>query len=557
MFIWELVHLLSIFFEPLYPNSRKVRETKKTLSLPEKMEAIQRNFGGYFGDLEPAREVLGKLQDAEMLQQDLISTKDLILKALEVPENPTETRYLLLLTKNNAALRIIEEHDLIEAHHSVIYGSSFPHDQEYTQICSNINRIKIAMEMGQTVILSNLDNLYESLYDALNQNYMSIGDNRYVDLGLGTHRVKCRVHPNFRMIVVAEDKDVWEKFPIPLINRLEKHYLGMETLLSPAQNDLVQKLKQWIDSFSQVKFQQHERKQQFVAQDVFIGFHSDALASLVLRVSKYLESDNDVIEAAKKLLLNVAAPDAIARLSETNLDGKETEEICGLYYKSHFATLADSIRACAFENKQTSDIEIPMLFITTQSRLLTKEGKDSLENSLRIPVKILPLQQMNTEKQFQDKVKEFLTTKGPKVLLVQAQLLNQDEGSLIDCARFVIQNQISGNISNSDNQNCCIAIVLQTPRIRGGGTFVGLPGHPWQAFHVDELRGDPNKLVIQNLRGKSLADIIDLKLVDMDQLMEEAIPKAVSLTQSERVKRRLEILLNDDSSIKEPLKVYF
>ena len=94
-------------------------------------------------------------------------------------------------------------------------------------------------------------------------------------------------------------------------------------------------------------------------------------------------------------------------------------------------------------------------------------------------------------------------------------------------------------------------------RIRGGGTFVGLPGHPWQAFHVDELRGDPNKLVIQNLRGKSLSEIIDLGLVDMDQLMEEAIPKAVSLTQSERVKRRLEILLNDDSSIKEPLKVYF
>ena len=126
------------------------------------MEAIQRNFGGYFGDLQPAREVLSKLQDAEMIQLDMISSKDLILKALEVPENPTETRYLLLLTKNNAALRIIEEHDLIEAHHSVIYGSSFPHDQEYTQICSNINRIKIAMEMGQTVILSNLDNLYEA-----------------------------------------------------------------------------------------------------------------------------------------------------------------------------------------------------------------------------------------------------------------------------------------------------------------------------------------------------------------------------------------------------------
>ena len=88
---------------------------------------------------------------------------------------------------------------------------------------------------------------------------------------MGTHRVKCRVHPNFRMIVVAEDKDVWEKFPIPLINRMEKHYLGMETLLSPEQNVLVGKLRTWIDTFSQVKFQRHERLQQFVPEDVFIG----------------------------------------------------------------------------------------------------------------------------------------------------------------------------------------------------------------------------------------------------------------------------------------------
>ena len=68
------------------------------------------------------------------------------------------------------------------------------------------------------------------------------------------------------------------------------------------------------------------------------------MASLVLRVSKKLEADDEIIKAAKKILLNVAAPDAIARLSETNLDVKESDELCGLYYKSHFATLADAIK---------------------------------------------------------------------------------------------------------------------------------------------------------------------------------------------------------------------
>lgn len=37
------------------------------------------------------------------------------------------------------------------------------------QVCRNINRVKICMETGRTVILLNLENLYESLYDALNQ----------------------------------------------------------------------------------------------------------------------------------------------------------------------------------------------------------------------------------------------------------------------------------------------------------------------------------------------------------------------------------------------------
>ena len=276
-----------------------------------------------------------------------------------------------------------------------------------------------------------------------------------MDLGLGTHRVKCRVHKNFRMIVVAEDKDVREKFPIPLINRLEKHFLGMETLLDLDQKASVQKLQVWVKQFSEVRFQRHEKKQQFVPEDVFIGFHNDALASIVLRVSKNCNHPDEVMENAKKVLLNVVAPDAVARLSETTLDPKESDELCSIYYGSHFATLADAIKS-ALENQ---DSEVPMLFITTQSRLLTKDGKDSLERNLNIPVKILPLQQMSTEKQFSDKVAEFLNTDGPKVLLIQAQLLNKVEQNLIDCARYVIQNELIK--SHCDDKRCCIAIVLQ------------------------------------------------------------------------------------------------
>lgn len=255
------------------------------------------------------------------------------------------------------------------------------------------------------------------------------------------------------MIVVAEDTDVWEKFPIPLINRLEKHYLGMETLLDQNQLTIVETLKKWIEEFAQVKFSMYKKGRQFTPQDVFIGYHNDALASIVLRAS---QDEFDVSEAVKKVLLNVAAPDAIARLSETRLDTKEAEVLCQMYYNSHFTTLGDAIKSAMNDEETTA---IPLLFVTTQSRLLTKDGQDSLQKSLRIPVMILPLQQINTERQFREKVATFLDTEGPKILLVQAQLLNQNEGALIDCARYLIRNEI--NQRNVDKHNCCIAIVLQ------------------------------------------------------------------------------------------------
>ena len=164
----------------------------------------------------------------------------------------------MIITKNNAALNILQMEKILHKKVEILFGSSFPGDQEYSSICNNINRIKIFMETGKHVVLVNLESLYESLYDCLNQSYSWMGGNRYVDLGLGTHRVKCRVHPDFRLIVVAEDNDVLDRFPIPLINRLEKHYLGMETILPDRYGDLVEELRQWAKVFCEVKIPQHK-----------------------------------------------------------------------------------------------------------------------------------------------------------------------------------------------------------------------------------------------------------------------------------------------------------
>ena len=49
-----------------------------------------------------------------------------------------------------------------------------------------------------------------------------------------------------RLIVVAEKQTVYDKFPIPLINRLEKHFLTVSNLLSEEQQSLAVKLTAWV-----------------------------------------------------------------------------------------------------------------------------------------------------------------------------------------------------------------------------------------------------------------------------------------------------------------------
>ena len=45
-----------------------------------------------------------------------------------------ENRYLLFLTENYSALRILQQTDVIDHDPLVLFGSSFPQDINYTQV---------------------------------------------------------------------------------------------------------------------------------------------------------------------------------------------------------------------------------------------------------------------------------------------------------------------------------------------------------------------------------------------------------------------------------------
>lgn len=243
-------------------------------------KAILRNFSGQIDNFDP----LCHFQDlfSNSHEVPMISTLEMIKQNLG-HSNDEECRYLLLLTTNNAALYIIQQYIFSKDEYTcpeIVFGSGFPKDQEYSQICRNVSRVKTCMETGRTVILLNLLNLYESLYDALNQYYVYFSGQQYVDLGLGSHRVKCRVHKDFRLVVIEDQEKVYEKFPVPLKNRLEKHRVDRSTDLTPWQHRVLDKLKNWVNDFSQYS---GTSASDFGSSDAFVGFHGDACASALLQ----------------------------------------------------------------------------------------------------------------------------------------------------------------------------------------------------------------------------------------------------------------------------------
>lgn len=142
------------------------------------------------------------------------------------------------------------------------------------------------MELGYTVILLNNPNLFESLYDALNQYYHEFAGQNYVYLGLGTHRVNCFVHEDFRLIVIANKDSVYDSklFPIPLLNRLEKQFLNAIDLISDNQRELLNKLTSWTELFCQTLGAQKGFKPQ--TNEIFIGLNEDTIATLILSLTE-------------------------------------------------------------------------------------------------------------------------------------------------------------------------------------------------------------------------------------------------------------------------------
>eukprot|EP00794_Sanderia_malayensis_P006458 gene6457-7190_t len=481
-------------------------KSKKGLPTLQEIEfAVKRNFGGleeinvwevFQQALLPffPQEQMNTNTEEDSLTNCSCSPVDLLRSSLQKNDLMKDGRYLLLLTENYAALRALEKiFPDVHANANVIFGSSFPKDQEFTQICRDINKIKICMETGMTVILLNMENLYESLYDALNQYYIWLGGQRYVDLGLGTHRVKCRVHDDFKLIVVAEKDTVYKSFPIPLINRLEKHFLVMSTMMNARQLNLADRLNTWALDFSSVT---HRRKKYSIG-DAFIGFNDDTAAAVILETFHVLgdgADDAQILNRSKERLLESATPEAVTRLTQTSLSSVAGEIWNTYFEKQHHLCLDDFLQHALKSAESSCGISAQ---VTTFSRLLSPHDQSQLAESLSgiCTINCISLSQFQTEQQFCEEIRQYVKNDRMtnSVLIVQCDL-GDERANLIACARHLCEEERNSH-ANETEMALHIIFIINLTRVSGGCKYLGsFHGVNWLSAHIDELRPPNHEL---------------------------------------------------------------
>lgn len=101
-----------------------------------------------------------------------------------------------------------------------------------------IKKIKNYVQQGMVIIFHNLECIYGVMYDLFNQRFME--NDREVSMCYITYenlKSPVRIHPDFRCFLLKNESDLVEdetnierKLPSPLVNRFQKHLVGLKDM---------------------------------------------------------------------------------------------------------------------------------------------------------------------------------------------------------------------------------------------------------------------------------------------------------------------------------------
>jgi hypothetical protein len=460
---------------------------------------LQRNFGGLPSEVTNIQKIFLK-QLKTPSGQDIIPVTKLIQANLA----DRHARHLMLITSGDSAVGILKQSlAQLEKETITIYGSRFEEDQSDEYNYSILSRIILCMERNCILILISLESIYGSLYDMLNQNYAVVSNRKNCRVALGPYsNPMCQVNDGFRCIVLIDQHKVDFSDP-PFHNRFEKQLLRFSDVLTEDQQNVIKKLRQWVQGMSTVEgLESHFRE-----TDMFIGFHEDTLPSLVLSHGP----SEEVLKKCKDDLMWIASPDGVLRTQKCNLlkeNSQEVQKLSDEYFKKPLHQGFAAFMKYVVANHQKSSFfasdEIGSKTVVMTFSNIHTDIPQCLGNAFRCQVERLSA--YKSEKQLAERINKFWNTPEKELLILQCK-------PDLDATHLLLARSIIEEKRNSYKQgykHVCIIVHVQRGEAANDvpWQFSFLCG--WRQVFLDVLEAPPvplNKILgesIQNLLTSSI-----------------------------------------------------
>ncbi|CAG8709962.1 9694_t:CDS:2, partial [Acaulospora morrowiae] len=439
---------------------KSIRSMFKSDQKPNIQLALARNFGG-----ADNMEELCTIYFQNILKpshtHEFIYTSISVKKLINANLAEKDSRHLMLIGNSNAIVTLLTYQLRQQNIESVaVIGSQFPDDKDGGKYSyATLDRLMMCVETGKCVILTDLEIIYDSLYDLFNQHCIteenSSDENNqrsYTRIGNGPYsNPMLYVHPNFRCILVLDETKLPFADPT-LLNRFEKQKLTLEETLTEREAIIFTRLKDWTHLISSIYELSDEdaESHHFKEEDMFIGFSSEeTLQSLIIdQCEKNPDSDDDtIISLCKESLISIASSDSIIRADKSLLKLSDALEV-NKWQQVYFQNQRHGNIREFFGALLSDDSTDPLTIINTFSNINT-DIKLCLNGILSCQVD--KLSTFKSEAKLQDQIKSFYESKN-NLYILQCDLSTVNAGC-IRLAKFMIEQSQNEFMNKEDQQN--------------------------------------------------------------------------------------------------------
>ena len=341
-------------------------------------------------------------------------------------------RYLMLIAESESAIDYVERFiHLHQQKHGIgvrtLVGSSFPGDLLSGNTYAEQYNYRVLMdvilyaETNVTLIMRQMGDVYDNLYDLFNQNFAVSARKKYCRIALGPlYHPRCLIHDGFYCVVFILKRDA-DKCDPPFLNRFEKHLIDIEALIHPRHKFLTNQLHTWLTSLLPNNLGKHFP----LFQHLFVNYSQDQICNLVIETFEELnipiDADGDeqndlIINHCRAKLLRTSSFDLplVLSLQPTPENKKLIDEYYDLRQSLTFPRL--------IEESLRNEKNIPPRVIYTYTQIY-----DPMEK-LPKSVEAMKLSAFKTELELTNRIKtHYQASTIIRLLLIRVDYHNERE----------------------------------------------------------------------------------------------------------------------------------